>query len=60
MHCEWERGRVRQQQEREEREGELAKRHINSSDCIERKREKALGVRAEEIYSFGRSTSALR
>ena len=28
----------------------LEKRHINSSDCIERKREKALGVRAEEIY----------
>ena len=48
---------MRQQQEREEREGELAKRHINSSDCIERtrerERERALGVRAKEIYGFG-------
>ena len=34
---------MRQQQEREEREGELAKRHINSSDCIERKKEREKG-----------------
>ena len=64
MHCEWGREREGEAGSREggrrRKEGELEKRHINSSDCIERKRERALGVRAEEIYGFGRSASALR